>query len=270
MIKGVNTDPLHGATPQSQYDLLGEGGFIRTAPWQDVDFDYNKWAQELQKLNLNPVYILDLRALTRGSKSYYQHIKHLRNKYPTVQYWQIGNEEDVFGQESSSGMRPKIFQALLLAAADALPDKYRIGGAFASGSLDYPSQIAEWPVHGIGFNPYGQRPDDWPNQDYGFGNVRDLYNMYQQYFPDKEMWISELGNADFDEETRAAYHQSMLSTVDSCGAKAALVFCYDDYGGFGLIDAEGTPNRVYDVLQSYTSIGSPVDSGVSGTAPVTM
>lgn len=255
MLLGINTNPVQGFTVQQQVDLLGAGGLVRTAPWQDVDYDYNKWAQELQANQLEPVYVLDLRALSgiNSSRGYYAAMRKLRSKYPTVKYWQIGNEEDQPNSASSWYMPPGRFESLLLNARLAFGDSYLIAGALVSGDIGYVEQVKSWPVNAIAFHPYGIRPTNWQDPNYGFGAIENTYAMYSGALPDLDIWITELGNDMEPEHTRAAYHSEMLTSLLALGAKTALVFCYSDVmvAGYGLCDSAGDAKETYAAVANW-------------------
>jgi hypothetical protein len=102
----------------------------------------------------------------------------------------------------------------------------------------------------VAVHPYGQRaPDDWPDSNWGFGDMSDLLNAYSQF--GVPIWISEIGTV--DEANQAQYLFNVYEMVKSDFLQATPAvdhvfwFCWSDgmVAPHGILDANGDPKAAY-------------------------
>lgn len=195
-----------------------------------------------------PLIVLDATAIGTTSAEWQRTIPRLASRYndPRIR-WQIGNEPDQEGP-SSWTMDPEDYQQLLHTAAWCLKGWTMVGAGMASGDSSYLDGLDLEMLSAVSVHPYGQRPDDWPDQTWGFGCTSDLVAAYQRF--GLPVWASEFGGQSdlfASEHERAVYHSQQIATLDAAGAEEAHVFCYSDamVPGFGLVDADGNPKETY-------------------------
>lgn len=235
---GLNVDWVHGFSVQEILDTRAE--VVRFPLWEDTGFDY---VQLLRHLPMNTMAVLDKRAFYNKNK-YTAKMRYYKKKYDhLVDYWQVGNEPDQPDSDSSWYMTPRSLKSLLHSAQGIFGDKL-INPGLVSGQPKYAKSVG---FSEVTLHPYGQRPNtDWPNAEWGFSYVGDLFRIYEE----EVTYITEFGGEIelFDNEhQRAQYVTRMIRALNSFGVKIACYFCYSDLmvPGFGLVDANGVPKEVY-------------------------
>lgn len=254
MLLGVNANPVQGFLPAEIAESRAK--LVRFPLWEDTGFDYEPFIAGCQAREIEPVVVLDRRAFPDDRFAYW--MRQHRARHPTVHYWQVGNEADQRGSESSWYRPPSALSRMLRSARRAFGgEAYVIAAGMVSGNPDYLQQVDLSPVSAIAFHPYGQRPTpDFPGADWGMGNVRDLAASYQPF--GKPLWVTEFGGeaALFaDEQQRAQYHIEMIRALDGLGVEGAIVFCWHDAmfpqgGGMGLLDADGNPKESFAAFRN--------------------
>lgn len=252
MLVGENVDAGHGFDPQTLADLGSK--IVRLPVWRDNGFDYKPFVKGLQDLGIEPLIVLDKRSLT-GSGSFQSKMGRLQRLFPTVRYWQVGNESDQPNSESSWAMSAGRFNSLLRAAQGIFTPGYYylIAGGLVSGDPNYLDRVDLSLVQGIAVHPYGKSADGFPTKHWGFGSARELLLNYKAKAPSKHLWITEFGgHRDLfdDEHQRAVYFSKLLAVFDSLNVYAALHFCLHEkmVEGFGLLDLDDNP------LESWAAI----------------
>ena len=189
-----------------------------------------------------------------------------------VDAWEIWNEPDVSspGTGYDPGVPSQYYGTMLQNSANtlhAVSTQPILMGGLASGDANYVTQVQNasgglW-VDAIAVHPYGQRaPDNWPDANWGFGNMSDLFNRYLAF--GLPVWVSEIGTQD------ASVMPDYLSNVYALAGgpftgqvPVVFWFCWSDgmVSPFGILDAGGQPKTAY---QRYKSISPTSDN----TAPV--
>ena len=240
---GIN---MHGFTAQDAQALHSK--FVRFPVWQDTGHDYRPVIYECQARGINPVIVLDNRSIDYPNMK----IAKLARKYPSVRYWQVGNEPDVIDSESSSTLTKPEWQRLARLCARHLQDRYLIGPGLVN-DFTWLQDLDISMLHAVAAHIYGAEP--WAGYEgpaVPFGPL-DLTDMNHYDLP---IWITECGGEDglFDTEVdRAQYHSDLLTALDSWGVVAALPICYSDemVPGFGLVTLDGHHKPVYATVRDY-------------------
>lgn len=234
---GVNWDPQHlfDVQPIANYD------FVRFPLWQDVAQEpYMNSVVACQNIGIKVLVVCDGRTLgLPKGKSYRYKLERLRDMYPTVDYWQIGNEPDL-ESPSSWTMSPRRCGTLLHVASEVLFDKFLIMGGLASGQPDWLRQVGRLPVDAIAIHPYTKAPDNWAMQGWETGRVNDILNMYMQY--GLPIWVTEFGaedglfydiNGGTGSGSREEYYKQMVHSMRN---RPCFAFCWDDamVPGYGI------------------------------------
>lgn len=243
MLLGLNVDPQHGFTPEEIRDTGSR--VVRIPLWKD----YRSWVKKVSAMGLEVMAVCDGNTMKTNKPEQWQaRFEQLARMYPTIRYWQVGNEPD--HESGSSWTMPQdVYNALLRAARLGLKGKYIVGAGLASGDPNWLDRVNLDLMQGCGVHPYGQEPDGTSWDNWGFGKVSVLLQRYRTKTGGKPIFISEFGGEDslFNDATdRAKYHSDMIVTLSRLGVEAACVFCYSDrmVPGFGLIDG-GSPKEAY-------------------------
>ena len=238
---GINYPPV----PSDINSLLDtKAQSARIVVWQPCA----KFVNACLRHNIEVLIVLDATAIGTTYNSWQRTIPALVKRYKDTRIvWQIGNEPDQEGP-SSWTMDPSDYQQLLKTAAFYLRGWKMIGAGMASGDPSYLDGLDLSMLSAIGVHPYGQRPDGWPDQTWGFGNTRDLVTSYKRF--KLPIIASEFGGEIglfVDEHERAVYHSMQITTLNMCGVEEADIFCYSDsmVPGFGLVDEQGNPKETY-------------------------
>lgn len=232
---GLNVDPVHGFTIQEILDTKAQ--FIRFPFWWDTGFDYKTWVTTLQDRGVECMAVLDKRAMT-GRDSIERKMQRLKNKLPSLYYWQIGNEPDGL-EESSWSMSKARFSRYLQTAVKVFDGRYVIAGGLISGDANWLMDVNVSLVDAIAVHPYTQTPE----------SVLRLLDSYSWW--SKPIIISEFGGQTGlfnDEHERAVYHSEMIGALSSHALVGmASVFCYSDamVDGFGIVDHDGNSKETY-------------------------
>jgi hypothetical protein len=120
--------------------------------------------------------------------------------------YQIWNEGDVSGAETSHYIAPQNYAPLLLAASQAIGQadpsaKVITGGLAGSNSLEYMRGVQSalgglLPIDGIALHPYGQIPPDSdaePFPGWSTGSLGSFLLQFARAFPRIPIWITEIG-----------------------------------------------------------------------------
>lgn len=234
---GLNWDPQHmfDVQPIAHYD------FVRFPLWQDMPQEpYLNSIVACHNIGIKVLAVCDGRTLgTPKGKSYRYKLERLKEMYPTVDYWQIGNEPDL-ESGSSWTMTPRRFSTLLHVASEVFFDGYVIAGGLASGQPSWLDQVGRLPVDALAVHPYTKAPDNWQMQGWETGRVNDLLNMYMRF--GLPVWVTEFGAEDglFDHITgqdgpgsREEYYKQMVFSMRN---RPCAAFCWDDamVPGYGI------------------------------------
>jgi hypothetical protein len=173
-----------------------------------------------------------------------------------VDAWQIWNEPDLFnpGSGYDPGVPAHHFGAMLRDAVAAIrPHSGRpiVTGGLASGDPGYLARardaVGSLTVDAVAVHPYGQRaPDNWPNPQWGFGNMSDLFDRYLTF--GLPLWVTEIGTV--DESNQAAYLENVYRLAGdeySTLVPRVFWFCWSDgmVLPFGLTSTTGDPKPAY-------------------------
>lgn len=249
---GLNVDPVHGFSLQEIIDTRTQ--LVRFPFWWQTGFDYKGWCARLQAVGIEPIAVLDRRAMM-GPKGYTIATKmsRLLKRLPTVFYWQIGNEPD--GTEDSSWhMTRRRFSQYLQAAVKVFSGRYVIAGGLVSGNASWLTGVDTHLVDAIAVHPYAQTPD----------SVLALLDAYSQW--NKPMCITEFGGQDAlfnNGHERAVYHTEMMYNMDTHAMVGmACVFCYSDrmVSGFGLVDYDGIAKESYAAFHDAVGHSLPLEA----------
>ena len=182
-----------------------------------------------------------------------------------VDAWQIWNEPDLHrpGTGYDPGVPAHHFGAMLRDAVAAIrPHSSRpiVTAGLASGDPGYLAQardaVGGLTVDAVAVHPYGQRaPDNWPNTQWGFGNMSDLFDRYLLF--GLPLWITEIGTV--DETNQAEYLGNVYRLAqDHYQGQVDRIFwfCWSDgmVPPFGLLDGSGNPKGSY---WSYQAVAPP-------------
>lgn len=205
---------------------------VRYPVWNDKPVrQYQAFTKDMQALGVRPIIVIDYRTI-KGYDSYTQAVERMLARYPTADYWQIGNEPDQPDSESSWYMDPLEYHKLLVSAANVLQPagKILIGGGLVSGNPEYLRKVPSHPYDYLGIHPYGQYPvrknPEWAGE--GFGDVMDLIDSYRRVVA-KPVMVTEFGiplKAFKSREDRQLYYEDMLVEMSDGGVSAALPYCY--------------------------------------------
>ncbi len=135
-----------------------------------------------------------------------------------VSAYQIGNENDVSGAETSLPITPQNYAMILMESVRNIrlsdPAALVVTGGLASplnNALNYLRDIKTacgnvLPADGIGIHPYGQTPPDSesiPFPGWSQGSLDTYLTRFSEAFPGIPLWISEIGVPRVDVENRA-------------------------------------------------------------------
>lgn len=240
---GVNADPNWGINPDELRSIGVK--FVRFPLWEDTGFDYNTFIHNCQVNLIEPIVVLDKRALAKPSgRSYAYKMNRLAKRYPWVKYWQIGNEPDG-GGDSSWSQTQRAYSQLIFTAKSFLPrESYIIAGGFCfvkPGWVDklaknYSSVIMSC-CDAVAIHQYGVYPnEDFPLPDTGFGPAS--VTLAKASVFGLPVFITEFGGElglfnSRDERAEWMYHMSNLYRQTSW-VEVALWFCYHNYLDFGM------------------------------------
>ncbi len=223
--------------------ILLQDTFLGNMPW--VNGDWARYAGEFA------VRVGQIAARYRGQVAAYQ----------------IWNEGDVEGAPTSHYVKPEDYAALLLAASRAIaqadPSALVIGGGLASGAasgIAYMRAVRSalggvLPVDGIAVHPYGHIPPfpnvaPFPNYT---GSLDGLMRQFTDAFPDKPIWITEIGVARVDVSNQSFWARIanyMDKTIDylrdtyTHALGAVIWFAWSDtMDEAGIVNARGEPKN---------------------------
>lgn len=246
---GTNAHPIHGyvAADLQRYDV------VRYPVWQDQPQEmYQTFTRELAAQGTMPLIVMDMRTLATPTRmSYTRRMQRLLRLYPECRHWQVENEVDQPGSESSHYMPPADYRRLLEAADRAFSgeDVTIIASGMVSGDPNYLVEVDAFDcydvlaIHPYGMYPVRYDPHHWGG--WGFGDVMNTIEHYKQVLTqagDKPVWVTEFGAEDStflhltgSAPSKEAYVHDMLVELSDHDVEAALVYCWrDDQGpGFG-------------------------------------
>ncbi len=177
-----------------------------------------------------------------------------------VDAWQIWNEPDLSdpGGAYDPGVPAHMFGAMLRDATAAIrqhSSRPVVTGSLASGNPGYLSDAitAAGPLttDAVAVHPYGQRaPDDWPDPNWGFGNMSNLFSAYLGF--GQPLWVTEIGT--IDTVNQAEYLSNVFNLAGEFGGDVPVVFwfCWSDamVPPFGIVNADGSPKPAYANYQA--------------------
>lgn len=246
MIVGVNVDPRRQARPALVAELSKAGvqvarfPLVREHHWVYPEFIAACSAEGILAL---PVFVresFEPNGSLEASLSYWKYLL-ADTAWSSCFHLQIGNEPD---QESDSSwtMEPADLAHILNYARYLWPHATLIGPGLVSGNPSYWGDVMAEP-DAIAVHPYGARPaEDFPASGWGTG-LLDL-SGYQAF--NKPIWITEFGarEAEFDDlATRALYLSRMFAAFQEAGCRAAVLFSWHDYEGYG-VNFPGSPGYI--------------------------
>jgi hypothetical protein len=186
--------------------------------------------------------------------------RHYKNRVAVYQIW---NEGDVAGAETSHYIAPGDYANMLIETTQAIaqndPAAQIISGGLASDlakAIAYMRTVRDnaggkLPIDGIAIHPYGQVPPDpdaspFPNWSHGL--MEDYLSQFTGAFPGMPLWITEIGVPRLD-VTNQAYWPRIANYMDKtitfvrdrfCHAVPAVVwFAWSDpMDRAGIVNAE--------------------------------
>lgn len=235
----------------------------------NTKYNYARFIHDCQVYYIEPIIVLDATSLTTlgGRMSQTQRLKRAYKLFPTVKFWEIGNEPDGIGNASSSAMTHFQYISLLRAAKLALPNVHKIfaGLCFTDPYWFKTFMNSKWGpealdiVDSLAIHQYGVYPsEDFQYPDTGFGPASASINMMLQY--GKPLWITEFGGQVelFDDIHQKAEWVGRMITLyrqyDNHDPEllGANYFMYNNYDSHGMIDDQGNPNEVYAAFAGAT------------------
>lgn len=237
MLLGLNVDPGHGFTPQEIADTHTH--VVRIPLWKD----YRSWVKKVGSLGIEVMAVCDGNTMKSNKPEQWQpRFEQLARMYPTIKYWQVGNEPD-HDSGSSWTMPQDVYNSLLRAARMGLRGKYIVGAGLASGNPNWLDGVNQDLYQATGVHPYFQAPDGW--QDWGAGSASNLIGLYRQKTGNKPLFATEFGAEDAlfaNQHERAKYHSDMIVTLRRLNLETAILFCYSDrmVPGFGIVNEAPT------------------------------
>jgi len=184
-----------------------------------------------------------------------------------VAAYQIWNEGDVEGAPTSHYIKPEDYATLLASASRAIyqadPAALIISGGLASGAASGIAYLravrraldGNLPVDGIAVHPYGHVPPfpnaaPFPNYT---GSLDALMRQFTDAFPDKPIWITEIGVARVD-VTNQSYWSRIANYMDKTvdflrdtymhALGAVIWFAWSDtMDEAGIVNARGEPKN---------------------------
>ncbi len=184
-----------------------------------------------------------------------------------VAAYQIWNEGDLDGAPTSHYVKPTDYATLLLLASKAItqadPAAQVISGGLASGAasgIAYMRAVRQalggvLPVDGIAVHPYGHVPPGTnvaPFSNYT-ASLDGLMRQFTDAFPDKPIWISEIGVARVDVNNQSYWSRIanyMDKTIDylrgvyTYALGAVIWFAWNDtMDEAGIVNARGEPKN---------------------------
>ncbi len=239
-------DPIIRAYSQSGTRILLillQDTFLGNLPW--VNGDWARYARDF--------------AIRAG-----QIAAHYRGQVAAYQIW---NEGDVAGAPTSHYIKPEDYAMLLALASKAIhqadPSALVISGGLASGAASGIAYLravrralnGNLPVDGIAVHPYGHVPpfpDAAPFPNYT-GSLDALMRQFTDAFPDKPIWITEIGVALVD-VTNQSYWPRIANYMDKTigflrdtymhALGAVIWFAWSDtMDEAGIVNARGEPKN---------------------------
>lgn len=189
--------------------------------------------------------------------------------------YQIWNEGDKRNNPASVFLEPETFAPLLQETAAAIgaaaPEAPIVFNGMATGpeaACDYLRRVrdalgGQLPVDAIGIHPYTRwatkAPFDWGQH---FGTLADAFQVYKTHFPNKKLWITEIGVAD-DNEIGSQYDAEiaayLLDVYKHVGERHAaqvpvlIWFAWSDWmRNAGIVDKNG--NRKEAVYAAFRQV----------------
>ena len=177
--------------------------------------------------------------------------------------YEIWNEEDL----EATYVPPSSYAGLLRAAHDAIKGADPAAsppvviGGLASGDPGYVAEVVAAGggvllADGLGLHPYGQRPSpDWPDPEWGFGNIADLMLSYFQV-ASLPQWVTEVGTDDENVQNDFPWHvfKAIEENQATVPCPVALWFCWSDgmVPPFGLLDDKMNRKPSFSSFQNFT------------------
>ena len=196
--------------------------------------------------------------------------------------FQIWNAPDHVS--SSSRDEPTLSKAVyghMLAASfqaikDFDPDLSVVTAGLVSGQPAWLAELGDlvgdsFPADAVALHPYTKRPEaDWPDSDWGTGEVGDLIEAYQQVV-NLPFWITEIGVDTLNNDDQAEYLRRFHRTVQenqSNQVEKLFWFCYGDGMAhhFGLVDLAGRPKPAYHAFREVNQARESVLSAAARPA----
>lgn len=267
MIEGINVDWNHGISVEDIIDLGANA--CRFPLWEDTGFDYRSIINECLYNDIEPLPVYDSRALSvpRG-RSYDYKLARIAKRYPMLNYIQVTNEPDGTGH-SSGRMTQRKYIDILRRARKNLPSSMKIiAGGLCFSIPGWIEKLAKSylydfinSVDAIAIHHYGLTPnDEYIYPETGFGSIDDNLNYVSSLFPDKIIWVTEMGgeiglfdNIDHKSEWLnksicAYYEEHNKSRIG-----AIFYFCLLEsmVKNHGAIDMDGNKTEIYYTLENW-------------------
>jgi hypothetical protein len=239
-------DPIIRAYSQSGTRILLillQDTFLGNLPW--VNGDWTRYARDFA------IRAGQIAARYRGQVAAYQ----------------IWNEGDLDGAPTSHYVKPEDYATLLSLASSAInqadPSALIVSGGLASGAASGIAYLravrralnGKLPVDGIAVHPYGHIPPfpnvaPFPNYT---GSLEALMRQFTDAFPDKPIWITEIGVARVD-VTNQSYWSRIANYMDKTvdflrdtymhALGAVIWFAWSDtMDEAGIVNARGEPKN---------------------------
>ncbi len=283
---GVNVDFRNSRANPSNNDLSDLGSkWLRVEFQTKSDFTAakNLYKKELQRVNaagMKSLLIVGY-ALEAGKPNSTQTDPAAWDKYfdgffkkleeivplldAQVDAWQIWNESDMpYNPGYDPGVPANIFGKKLVKAAQIIK-KYStkpiVAAGMGAGLFSYYDNMVkaagkDWTlIDAAALHPYGQRaPNDFPKIDWGFGNMKSLFDVYLQLGHNKPLWISEIGIRGVSADQQAQYVENVYKLAETYGDRVPKVFwfCWSDgmVSEYGLKDAADKSKKAYERFKS--------------------
>jgi hypothetical protein len=149
-------------------------------------------------------------------------------QYPTLKYWQIGNESDHVSDSSWTQSKAELNELLDVFVSTIrlkIPHAKIYGPGLVSGQPDYLDGVNLDGLDAICVHPYAQWPD----------TVGNLLNGYRRF--EKPILITEFGWPEPDWKAQGEWFESMLYAMRDAGVIGMINYCWDDEQNphFGLV-----------------------------------
>lgn len=183
----------------------------------------------------------------------------------SVDAWQIWNEPDISHPGGyDPGVPADTFGRALVKAAKIIKKSSSrpiISGGMGAGLFAYFDKMvrtagSDWSlIDGAGLHPYGQRaPAQWPSASWGYGAMKDLFDVYLRIGKYKPLWITEIGANNLSADLQAQYLENVYRLAESYGSLVPRVlwFCWSDgmVPPFGLRDGSDRAKPAYERFKS--------------------